>query len=83
VSSAREALLRDIGEVSFSAEPSLMWRRSRDYFWRPQALGSSARLEDGARRKRTDADQLGFMAEVGPYGPLDPGKTCSDVPVRP
>jgi hypothetical protein len=32
VSGAREALLQDIGEVRFSAEPSLMRRRSRDCF---------------------------------------------------
>jgi FAD/FMN-containing dehydrogenase len=38
-------------------------------------------LEDGSRHKRADADQLGFKAEVDPYGLLNPGKMKSYVPV--
>jgi FAD/FMN-containing dehydrogenase len=38
-------------------------------------------LEDGSRHKRADADQLGFKAEVDPYGLLNPGKMRSFVPV--
>jgi FAD/FMN-containing dehydrogenase len=34
-------------------------------------------LEDGSRHKRADADQLGFKAEVDPYGLLNPGKMRS------
>ena len=36
-------------------------------------------LEDGSRYKRADADQLGFKAEVDPYGLLNPGKMKSFV----
>jgi FAD/FMN-containing dehydrogenase len=39
-------------------------------------------LEDGSRHKRADADQLGFKAEVDPYGLLNPGKMRTYVPVR-
>ncbi|WP_342358960.1 FAD-binding oxidoreductase [Terrarubrum flagellatum] len=39
-------------------------------------------LEDGTRHKKTDADQLGFKAEVDPYGLLNPGKMRTYVPVR-
>jgi FAD/FMN-containing dehydrogenase len=39
-------------------------------------------LEDGSRHKRADADQLGFKAEVDPYGLLNPGKMRSYTPVR-
>ena len=39
-------------------------------------------LEDGSRHKRVDADQLGFKAEVDPYGLLNPGKMRSYVPAR-
>jgi FAD/FMN-containing dehydrogenase len=39
-------------------------------------------LEDGSRHKRADADQLGFKAEVDPYGLLNPGKMRSYVPSR-
>jgi len=39
-------------------------------------------LEDGSRHKRADADQLGFKAEVDPFGLLNPGKMRSYVPVR-
>ena len=39
-------------------------------------------LEDGSRHKRADADQLGFKAEVDPYGLLNPGKMRSYAPVR-
>jgi FAD/FMN-containing dehydrogenase len=39
-------------------------------------------LEDGSRHKRAEADQLGFKAEVDPYGLLNPGKMRSYVPVR-
>jgi FAD/FMN-containing dehydrogenase len=38
-------------------------------------------LEDGSRHKRADADQLGFKAEVDPFGLLNPGKMRSYVPV--
>jgi FAD/FMN-containing dehydrogenase len=38
-------------------------------------------LEDGSRHKRADADQLGFKADVDPYGLLNPGKMRSYVPV--
>jgi FAD/FMN-containing dehydrogenase len=31
-------------------------------------------LEDGSRHKRAEADQLGFKAEVDPFGLLNPGK---------
>jgi FAD/FMN-containing dehydrogenase len=37
-------------------------------------------LEDGSRYRRADADQLGFKAEVDPYGLLNPGKMRSYVP---
>ena len=37
-------------------------------------------LEDGSRHKRADADQLGFKAEVDPYGLLNPGKMRSYIP---
>jgi FAD/FMN-containing dehydrogenase len=37
-------------------------------------------LEDGSRYRRADADQLGFKAEVDPYGLLNPGKMRSFVP---
>ena len=36
-------------------------------------------LEDGSRYRRADADQLGFKAEVDPYGLLNPGKMKSFV----
>jgi FAD/FMN-containing dehydrogenase len=36
-------------------------------------------LEDGSRYRRADADQLGFKAEVDPYGLLNPGKMKSYV----
>jgi len=39
-------------------------------------------LEDGSRHKRADADQLGFKAEVDPYGLLNPGKMRSYKPAR-
>ena len=39
-------------------------------------------LEDGSRHKRADADQIGFKAEVDPYGLLNPGKMRSYVPSR-
>jgi FAD/FMN-containing dehydrogenase len=37
-------------------------------------------LEDGSRYRRADADQLGFKAEVDPYGLLNPGKMKRYVP---
>ena len=37
-------------------------------------------LEDGSRYRRADADQLGFKAEVDPFGLLNPGKMRSYVP---
>jgi FAD/FMN-containing dehydrogenase len=39
-------------------------------------------LEDGSRYRRADADQLGFKAEVDPYGLLNPGKMRSFVPAQ-
>jgi FAD/FMN-containing dehydrogenase len=39
-------------------------------------------LEDGSRYRRADADQLGFKAEVDPFGLLNPGKMRSFVPAR-
>lgn len=36
-------------------------------------------LEDGSRHKRADADQMGFKAEIDPYGLLNPGKMRSFV----
>ena len=39
-------------------------------------------LEDGSRHKRADADQLGFKAEVDPYGLLNPGKMRSYIPAQ-
>ena len=39
-------------------------------------------LEDGTRHKSTGADQLGFKAEVDPYGLLNPGKMRTYKPVR-
>jgi len=39
-------------------------------------------LEDGTRHKKADADQLGFKAQVDPYGLLNPGKMRSFTPVR-
>ena len=39
-------------------------------------------LEDGSRHKRADADQMGFKAEIDPYGLLNPGKMRSYVPVK-
>ena len=39
-------------------------------------------LEEGSRHKRADADQLGFKAEVDPYGLLNPGKMRSYVPAK-
>ena len=39
-------------------------------------------LEDGTRHKRADADQLGFKAEVDPYGLLNPGKMRTYRPIR-
>jgi len=39
-------------------------------------------LEDGSRHKRADADQLGFKAEVDPYGLLNPGKMRTYTPAR-
>ena len=39
-------------------------------------------LEDGSRYRRADADQLGFKAEVDPYGLLNPGKMRSYVPAK-
>lgn len=38
-------------------------------------------LEDGSRHKRAEADQLGFKAEVDPYGLLNPGKMRTFQPV--
>ena len=40
-------------------------------------------LEDGSRHKRADADQLGFKAQVDPYGLLNPGKMRSYKPAQP
>jgi FAD/FMN-containing dehydrogenase len=37
-------------------------------------------LEDGSRYRRADADQLGFKAEVDPFGLLNPGKMRSFQP---
>jgi FAD/FMN-containing dehydrogenase len=37
-------------------------------------------LEDGSRYRRADADQLGFKAEVDPFGLLNPGKMRSFAP---
>lgn len=39
-------------------------------------------LEDGSRHKRAEADQMGFKADIDPYGLLNPGKMRSYVPVR-
>jgi len=39
-------------------------------------------LEDGARHKKADADQLGFKALVDPRGLLNPGKMRSFLPVE-
>jgi FAD/FMN-containing dehydrogenase len=39
-------------------------------------------LEDGSRYRRADADQLGFKAEVDPFGLLNPGKMRSFAPAR-
>ncbi|OYU50188.1 MAG: FAD-linked oxidase [Rhizobiales bacterium PAR1] len=39
-------------------------------------------LEDGSRHKRADADQMGFKAEIDPYGLLNPGKMRSYIPVK-
>jgi FAD/FMN-containing dehydrogenase len=39
-------------------------------------------LEDGSRYRRADADQLGFKAEVDPYGLLNPGKMRSFAPAK-
>lgn len=39
-------------------------------------------LEDGSRHKRADADQIGFKAEIDPYGLLNPGKMRSYQPVK-
>jgi FAD/FMN-containing dehydrogenase len=39
-------------------------------------------LEDGSRYRRADADQLGFKAEVDPYGLLNPGKMRSFVATK-
>ncbi|SER17774.1 FAD/FMN-containing dehydrogenase [Faunimonas pinastri] len=38
-------------------------------------------LEDGSRHKRVPGDQMGFKAEVDPFGLLNPGKMRSYVPV--
>jgi FAD/FMN-containing dehydrogenase len=40
-------------------------------------------VEDGSRHKRVDADQLGFKAEVDPYGLLNPGKMRTYRPAGP
>jgi FAD/FMN-containing dehydrogenase len=34
-------------------------------------------LEEGSRHKRAEADQMGFKAEVDPYGLLNPGKMAT------
>ena len=39
-------------------------------------------LEDGSRHKRAEADQIGFKANVDPYGLLNPGKMRTYVPVK-
>jgi FAD/FMN-containing dehydrogenase len=39
-------------------------------------------VEDGSRHKRVDVDQIGFKAEVDPYGLLNPGKMRTYVPVK-
>ena len=39
-------------------------------------------LEDGSRHKRADSDQIGFKAEVDPYGLLNPGKMRTYTPAR-
>ncbi len=39
-------------------------------------------LEDGSRYRRADADQLGFKAEVDPFGLLNPGKMRSFVAAK-
>ncbi|MGA2795023.1 MAG: FAD-binding oxidoreductase [Roseiarcus sp.] len=39
-------------------------------------------LEDGSRYRRADADQLGFKAEVDPFGLLNPGKMRSFAPAK-
>ena len=39
-------------------------------------------LEDGSRHKRADADQIGFKAQVDPYGLLNPGKMRTYVAVK-
>jgi len=43
VNEALAALIDDIGDVTFSVEPSLLRRRSRDYFWYSQALAEDLR----------------------------------------
>jgi FAD/FMN-containing dehydrogenase len=40
-------------------------------------------LEEGSRHKRAEADQMGFKAEVDPYGLLNPGKMATYQPVKP
>jgi FAD/FMN-containing dehydrogenase len=39
-------------------------------------------LEEGSRHKRADADQLGFKAEIDPFGLLNPGKMRSYQPSK-
>ena len=40
---ASAGLIDDIGDVAYSVEPSLLRRRSRDYFWYSQALAEDLR----------------------------------------
>ena len=49
------ALIDDLGDIPFSIEPSLVRRRSRDYFWYSQALN-----EDLAGKR---ADIVGCAAD--------------------
>lgn len=83
--------IRFAGNVTCSALPVIRYRgkeRLYEIIAAHEAAGVMianphvVSLEDGSRHKRADADQMGFKAEIDPYGLLNPGKMRSYVPVK-
>jgi FAD/FMN-containing dehydrogenase len=69
------ALLNDIGDVPFSVEPSLVRRRSRDYFWYSQVLAEDlkGKQADVVVTPRDEADVIRVAAACARHRvPLTP-----------
>ena len=69
------ALIDDLGDITHSVEPSLLRRRSRDYFWYSQALARDldGKLADVVAIPRNKADVLRVAAACARWRvPLTP-----------